>query len=176
MSEKKKELRDPIEVFGDMFSKLYIYMAKEFVEAFGKKGEEALKRALVGFGHDRGRELRRIHQNLGIPISVKSLFEYYDLPGDGRFKRNPMGLTENIRFSQTLICPYQEIWRRVAPDLPDLWPIYCDTVHQAIFEGYLEDIVCELPKLLTKGDPFCQFEVYRKGHKTEIPSSKGDNI
>jgi hypothetical protein len=168
MSEKKRELREPIEVFGDMYAKLYIYMAKELVEAFGKEGEEALKSALVEFGHDRGQELRRIHEDLGIPISVKSLFEYYDLPGDQRFRRNPIKLSENVRYSQTLVCPYQELWRKIVPDSLDLWPIYCDTVHQAIFESYLEDIVCELPKLLTKGDEYCQFEVYRKGHKVEI--------
>ena len=174
MSEKKRELRDPVEVFGDMFAKLYIYMAKEFVDSFGKEGEDAVKRVLVKFGHDRGRELKGLHESLKIPISVKSLFEYYDLPSDSRFRRNPIALTENIRFSQTLVCPYQELWRKIAPDSPKLWPIYCDTVHQAIFEGYLEDIVCELPKLLTKGDAFCQFEVYRKGHKGEIPKNEGD--
>lgn len=168
MSEKREELRDPAEVFGDLFAKLYIYMAKELKETFGKEGEEVLKRALINFGHDRGRELLKKHEELGIPITVKSLFEYYDLPGDKRFKRNPMKLTENVRYSQTLVCPYQETWRKIAPDSPELWSLYCDTAHQAIFEAYIQDIICELPLLLTKGDKYCQFEVYRKGHKNEI--------
>ncbi len=168
MSEKKEELRDPVEAFGDLFAKIYIYLANEMVETFGQAGEEALKRALIKFGHDRGRELRQKHQGLGLPITVKSLFEYYDLPEDGRFRRNPIKLTENIRHSQTLVCPYQELWRQICPDKPELWPIYCDTAHQAIFEGYLEDMICELPLLLSKGDEYCQFEVYRQGHKDEI--------
>jgi len=168
VSEKKEELRDPVEAFGDLFAKIYIYLADEMVESFGKEGEEALKRGLRNFGHDRGRELRKKHEALGLPITVKSLFQYYDLPEDGRFRRNLINLTDTIRHSQTLRCPYQELWREKSPDKPDLWPIYCDTAHQAIFEGYLEDIVCELPRLLTKGDEHCLFEVYRKGHKDEI--------
>jgi hypothetical protein len=172
MSEKKQELGDPVEVFGDLFSKLYIYMAKEMKKTFGKGGEEAVRRALINFGHDRGRAIRRKHEEMGLPITVKSLFEYYDLPGDKRFRRNPMKLTENVRHSQTLFCPYQELWREIAPDNPELWSLYCDTAHQAIFEAYLEDIVCELPLLLTKGNKYCQFEVYRKGHKQEIHEDK----
>jgi hypothetical protein len=68
------------------------------------------------------------------------------------------------------VCPYQETWRQIAPDDPDLWITYCDTIHQAIFEAYIDDVTCELPLLLTKGDDFCQFEVYREGHKGEVRS------
>jgi hypothetical protein len=172
MSEKKSELGEPVEVFGDMFAKLYIYMAREFTETFGKEGVEALKRAIINFGHDRGRTIREKHEEMGFPIDVKSLFEYYDLPGDKRFKRNPIKLTEHVRHSQTLVCPYQELWRKIAPESPELWSLYCDTAHQAIFEAYLEDIICDLPLLLTKNDQYCQFEVYRKGHKDEIKVDK----
>ena len=168
MSEKKKELRNPAEAFGDLYAKLYIYMVKEFKDAFGQDGLEAAKRALIRLGHDRGRELRKKHEELGIPITVQSLFEYYDLPSDPRFKRNSIKLTENVRFSQTLVCPYQVTWRRITPDDPELWSAYCDTIHQAIFEGYIDDVTCDLPLLLTKGDTYCQFEVYRRGHKGEI--------
>ena len=172
MSEKKEELGDPVEVFGDLFSKLYICMAKEMKDSFGKQGVEAVKRALIKFGHDRGKAIRRKHEEKGLPITVKSLFEYYDLPGDKRFRRNPIKLSENVRVSQTLVCPYQELWRQIAPADSELWSLYCDTAHQAIFEAYLNDILCELPLLLTKGDKYCQFEVYRKGHEGEIPGRK----
>jgi hypothetical protein len=170
MSEKRQELGDPIEIFGDLFAKLYIYMAKEMKKTFGKQGEDAVRRALIDFGHDRGWAIRKKHEEMGLPITVRSLFEYYDLPEDKRFRRNPIKLTENVRYSQTLLCPYQELWREIAPENPEMWSLYCDTVHQAIFEAYLDDIICELPLLLTKGDKCCQFEVYRKGHKNEIRS------
>ena len=168
MSERKENLEDPIAFFTDLFAKFYIYVAKELQDTFGKEGEDALKRALVSFGHDRGRELREKHEELGIPITVKSLFEYYDLPTDKRFKRKPQKLTENVRQSQTLVCPYYDTWKRIVPEPPELWFLYCDTAHQAIFEAYLEDVVCDLPKLLTKGDSYCQFNVYRKGYEDEL--------
>ncbi len=145
-------------------------MAKEMKETFGNEGVEAVKRALVHFGHDRGKTLRKKHEELGIPITVKSLFEHYDLPpSTENFKRNTIKLTENVRYSRTHNCHFQETWREIAPDSPELWRLYCDTIHQAIFEAYINDITCELPFLLTKGDEYCQFEVYRKGHKDEIP-------
>lgn len=170
MSERKKKFWDPKDVFERFYTRLYIYMAKEVKETFGKEGEEAIKRALINFGHERGEELRKKHEELGIPITVKSLFENYDLPlDDEKFERNTIKLTENVRYSRTYNCPWQETWRKIAPDSPELWSLYCDTVHQAVFEAYIDDIICELPLILTKGDQYCQFEVYRKGHKDEIP-------
>ena len=170
MSEGRKELGNPVETVMDLFAKLYIYMAREMKDTFGQEAEGALKLALINFGHDRGETLRKKHEELGIPITVKSLFTNYDLPADEeRVNRNTIKLTENVRYSRTHNCPWQEAWRRIALDSPELWSLYCDTVHQAVFEGYIDDIICELPLLLTKGDQYCQFEVYRTGHKDEIP-------
>lgn len=169
MSDKNEPMGNPVEVVMDLFAKLYIYMAKEVYDKFGEEGKDIIEKALINFGHDRGKTIRKKHEKLGFPITVKSLFENYDLPADKeRVRRNSIKLTDYVRYSRTLNCPWQETWREIAPDHPEMWRLYCDTVHQAVFEAYIDDITCELPQLLTKDDAYCQFEVYRKGHKSDI--------
>jgi hypothetical protein len=166
-TKSKKFPEDGIQQFGELYSLLYICMAKEFEDSFGKEGEEALRRAIRNFGHQRGRRLRERHEAEGLPITVKTLFEHYDLPPDNRFRRNPIELTDYIRYSETLVCPYTEIWSDHG--LSHLGVIYCMEFHQAMWEAYISDIIVELPKTLTKGNEKCRFEVYRKGHKKNIP-------
>lgn len=167
--EKKEKSfpKDGIQQFGELYSLIYIFMAKEFVDSFGKKGEEALRRAIRNYGHERGRRLRERHEAEGLPITVKTLFEHYDLPPDDRFRRNPIELTDYTRYSETLVCPYAEIWAELG--LSHLGVIYCMEFHQAMWEAYISDITVDLPKTLTKGNEKCRFEVYRKGHKKNIP-------
>jgi len=166
-TKRKKFPQDGIQQFGELYSLLYVLMAKEFVDSFGKKGEEALRRAIRNFGHERGRRLRKRHEAEGRPITVKTLFEHYDLPGDSRFRRNPIELTDYTRYSETLVCPYSETWAELG--LSHLGVIYCMEFHQAMWEAYIPDIIVDLPKTLTKGNEKCRFEVYRKGYKKNIP-------
>jgi hypothetical protein len=166
-SNSKKFPEDGIQQFGELYSLLYIFMAKEFIDSFGKEGEEALRKAIRNYAHERGKRLRERHEAQGLPITVKTLFEHYDLPPDSRFRRNPIELTDHTRYSETLVCPYAEIWAELG--LSHLGLIYCMEFHQAMWEAYIPDIIVELPKTLTKGNEKCRFEVYRKGHKRDIP-------
>lgn len=159
---------DPVAQGMDIYALLYIHMAKEVIETFGKDGEEAVRRAIRNFGIERGKRLRARHEAEGRPINLKSLFTHYDLGGtkvDPRFKRNLLELTENTRYSLTLRCPVQERWREVGPS--DIGVIYCEEFHPAMWDAYLEGTVTLLPKLLSRGDEHCQFEVYRLGHKRD---------
>jgi hypothetical protein len=165
--ERKPFPKDGIEQFGELYSLLYVHMAKEFVETFGKEGEEALRRAIRNYARERGRRLRERHEAEGLPITVKTLFEHNDLPLDKRFRRNPIELTDFTRYSETLVCPYHEVWADLG--LSHLGLIYCMEFHQAMWGAYISDIIVDLPETLTEGNEKCRFEVYRKGHKKKIP-------
>ena len=75
--------------FGDLWALMYCTFAKEMVESFGEEGEKALIRAIQAYGKARGERLRERHQKQGLPITLRSLFEHYDLPGhpDNRKER-----------------------------------------------------------------------------------------
>jgi len=149
----------------DIFGLLYIHMAKEIIETFGNEGEGAVRRAIRNFGIDRRKRLRAKHEAEGKPINIKTLFNHYDMPSDSRYRSNRLELTESTFYSQTLRCSIQERWREVGP--AEYGVIYCDEFHQAMWGAYLEGTKVDLPKLLSRGDDYCLFEVYLPGYKKD---------
>jgi hypothetical protein len=73
---------EDIAEFGDLWSLMYFVFAKEMVDSFGEEGEEALRRAIRSYGRARGLRLRKRHEEQGLPINLRSLFEHYE--GRGR--------------------------------------------------------------------------------------------
>lgn len=164
-------MRDPkhdedLVIMSEMVAKLYYHMAKEMLDSFGEEGEAALRRAVQAFGRDRGSSLKKRHEDQGLPINVKSLFEHYDMPGtsSSRFRRTTFKLDENTRQSETYVCQFKEIWEGLGgvKALRTLGQIYCNEFHPAMWGAYDPDIKVELPRLLTQGDAHCRFEVHRK--------------
>ena len=147
-----------------LLAKLYYCFGKEMIDTFGEEGEQALRRAVRKFGASRGETLRKRHEAAGLPVNVESLFTHYDLPSskDHDTVRNRIQLDEDNRVSETLICHLQEIWDEMGGEEGNrIGAIYCDEFHPSMWAAYDEDIVTELPRLLTKGDPCCRFEVHR---------------
>jgi len=145
-----------------LYAMMYYHLAKEFA-ALGEEGEAALRRGIRNYGEARGARLSKRHVEAGLPITMKTLFTNYDLPGDTQSKRKQVKLTEDERESYTLVCGLERVWASEGGDEGDrLGSIYCDEFHQAMWGTYKEGTVVELPKLLTKGDPHCHFVVYRR--------------
>ena len=143
--------------FGDLWSLMYYVFAREMVDSFGEEGEEALRRAIRNYGKARGLRLRNRHEEQGLPISLRSLFEHYDLPGHPGTEKERTVFEDDRLVSFTYICPYERIWR--ARDGNDLGLLYCQHFHHAMWQAYLPDLKVEIPEILTKGDPQCRFVV-----------------
>ena len=61
------------------------------------------------------------------------------------------------------MCNLEKIWNIEGKEEGAyLGSIYCDEFHQAMWGAYRNGTIVELPKLLTKGDPYCHFIVYKK--------------
>jgi len=148
---------EDIAEFGDLWSLMYYVFAREMVDSFGEEGEEALRRAIRGYGRARGSRLRRKHEEQGLPISLRSLFEHYDLPGHPGTEKERTVFEDDRLVSFTYVCPYERIWR--ARDGTDLGLIYCQEFHNAMWQAYRPDLKVEIPEILTKGDPHCRFVV-----------------
>lgn len=156
------------------YGKLYYYLAREMLDTFGVEGEKALRRGIREFARDRGRTLRERHQAAGIDVNVKSLAEHYDMPGSrtGAYRRTFIQLDEDNRVSETYICQLAQLWERLGNEEGlRIGSIYCDEFHPAMWGEYDQDIQTTLPRLLTKHDPHCRFEVHRIPH----PPSKEDS-
>ncbi|MHA2309031.1 MAG: L-2-amino-thiazoline-4-carboxylic acid hydrolase [Candidatus Heimdallarchaeaceae archaeon] len=162
INELNKELEHAKNEWSVLYSYLYYYLAKEF-KKLGQEGEEALRKGIRNYGEARGNRLRKRHQKEGLPITMKTLFTNYDLPGDTKSKRKQIKLNENERESYTYICNLEKVWREIGGEEGDyLGSLYCDEFHQAMWGAYKEGTVVELPELLTKNDPHCHFIVYKK--------------
>ena len=143
--------------FGDLWSLMYYVFAGEMADSFGEEGEEALRRAIRRYGRARGLRLRRRHEEQGLPINLRSLFEYYDLPGHPGTEKERTVFEDDRLVSFTYVCPYERIWR--SRDGTDLGLIYCQEFHHAMWQAYRPDLKVEIPEILTKGDPHCRFVV-----------------
>jgi hypothetical protein len=74
--------QEDIDEFGDLWALMYCVFAREMVDSFGEDGNEALIRAVKAYGVARGARLREKHEEQGLPINLRSLFEHYDMPGN----------------------------------------------------------------------------------------------
>ncbi|CAB1080411.1 hypothetical protein D1AOALGA4SA_8092 [Olavius algarvensis Delta 1 endosymbiont] len=142
----------------DLQAKLYYYLARGLLH-FGVEGEAAVRRAIRRFGRERGLELRKQHLAQGLEINMHNLFTHYDLPGDARFSRNKIELTEQTRLSETLECTFFNVWQDY-PDGNSIGRIYCEEVHHEIFGAYDEAVQTNLSQTLTQGDDRCRFSIY----------------
>jgi hypothetical protein len=150
----------PAAAMGNLFVTLYWYLAHETLARFGAEGEACVRRAVRNFGRDRGKRLRARHEREGREINLVTLFTYGDLPRDPRFRRELHSLTPHERISDTLRCPYFEVWERHG----DVYVgrLYCEEVHHAMWMSYDPRIEVNLEKTLTKGNERCEFRVYMR--------------
>ena len=58
----------PVARMGELYGKLYYYLAKELVDSFGNDGEQALRRAVRSFAVDRGEQMRAQAEEMGLPL------------------------------------------------------------------------------------------------------------
>ena len=99
--------------YQDAWSKLYLHLARAVDQQFGLEAEPLLRQAVRQFGIDRGLAQREKHKKAGLKLNMENLFGHGDLPGDPRFRRNKIRLTEQERFSETLVCPIADMWRKM---------------------------------------------------------------
>jgi hypothetical protein len=143
--------------FGDLWSLMYISFAKEMVESFGDEGREALIRAIETYGRARGRRLKKRHEELGLPINLRSLFEHYDMPGHPGTEKKRTVFEDEKLVSFTYVCPYERVWRESGQT--SLGLLYCQYFHHAMWQAYRSDLKVEIPEILTQDDPHCKFIV-----------------
>jgi hypothetical protein len=154
-------LEEAIVQIGDLWSAMYYFLAEGLLDNYGLEGERALREGIREYGSNRGVELRAEHLKAGYPINLVSLFTYYDLPNDHRFERNRIELTPETRISQTLRCPYAEIWEKLGEGKNRIAQIYCEEVHHAHFGAYAPGVQVNLCHPLThEGSDHCMFSVY----------------
>jgi hypothetical protein len=145
---------------GELYGGLYYYLAAEMIGTFGEDGKEALKRAIRKFGTARGLAMRRTHEESGIPVNVEALKKHPDMPYGQMLAAKDGELRPDYSYSETLACPIYDAWKQVGGEEVGL--IYCETIHKALWGSYDDRIEVEQPKIMSKGDDFCSFQLTMK--------------
>jgi len=153
--------RSEVAEFADLWALLYCVMAREMVDSFGEEGREALIRAIKRYGEVRGERLRRRHQEMGLPLNLRSLFEHYDLPSHPDTRKTRKVFTDDYLESYVYLCTHERIWRERGCN--DVGLLYCQYFHHAFWQTYRPDLDVQIPEILTKDDPHCLFLVRQKG-------------
>lgn len=160
----QKKLEQAMDKMQDLYSSLYFHMAAEYLRTFGDKGDVALRKAIREYGTDRGKANRALHESMGLPINLKTLFTVGGFPGKSGFKRDMKDLQAHQRISETLVCPLCDFWRKKGGLEEGIR--YCEEIHEAMWSGYDPEIETNQPEIMTRGEKVCRFDVF-------MPSAKG---
>ena len=155
---------EPLMKMQELYANLYFEFAAEYMRTFGEPGEKALRQNIRAFGTDRGHANRAAHESMNLPIHLKTLFSVGGFPGKAGFKRNPIQLTPDSRLSETLVCPLCEFWKQAGGLEEGIR--YCEEIHEAMWSAYDAGIETRQPKIMTRGEDLCRFEV-------SMPSAQG---
>ncbi len=160
-----EEIENGLLKLEELYTKLYFQLAAEYRRTFNEAGEKALRKAIRQFGIDRGETTRAEHMRHGYPIHLKTLFTVGGFPGKAGFRRNLIYLGPDQRISETLQCPLHDWWRQMGGLLEGV--AYCEEIHAAMWSAYHPEVETRQPKIMTRGDELCRFEVC-------LPSAAGE--
>jgi hypothetical protein len=140
--------------FFAMFSQLFCTITEEVINQFGDKGREAIAKAVVNYGEERGRRIAEVVKSLGKELNIKNFFIYGDLDSSSIVKMKPKIVDGNpeIVIRDCVFCNACREW-----DKEDYGKIYCEYVDEAILKGYNPELILEIPSRMTMGDKKCHF-------------------
>ena len=140
--------------------RIHMAGARALVEDFGPEGEKSTRQWIRRYGAWRGRELRKGHMALGLPVNMDSVMRYWDNASTfhlmdewdevGSWSANDVRVP--IKDGE---CKIYEPWAEA-----DFWlwgHVYCDELHQNVVQAYHPDAVVVIPQALSKRDPVCNF-------------------
>lgn len=130
---------------------MYYYLTKEMIADFGDEAKKTIERAIIEFGHERGRKIAERVIASGEELTIENLDKYYDIPISEGW--NPHRTYENSqKHNVTDNCTFATTW--LERDWAEIGHIYC-LVDIAIREGYSNHVVFKPQKNILKGDNCC---------------------
>ena len=137
---------------------MYYYLTKAVLEDFGPDAAKSFERAILEFGHDRGRKIAEQVKAEGLPLTLENLDRFYDIPiAEGWDLHRTY--ENDQKYNITDSCTFADVW--MEKDWNEIGHIYC-LVDIALREGYSSNIEFRPVKNILKGDENCQsLSVYK---------------
>jgi len=147
-----KTIGEAVRSMSVLMANLYYYMTKAVLEDFGEEAKESFRRAIVDFGHARGREIARQVQEAGLPLTLENLDRFYDIPiaeGWDLHRSYENQQKHNITDS----CTFADVW--LEKDWAEIGHIYC-LVDIALREGYSDAVEYRPIRNILQGASCCE--------------------
>ena len=136
---------------------IFWHVSRTTVDQLGDQGMEAVREGIRRYGAYRGQRLREEHQRNGIELNVENLMNHYDLGTQYSLNRERFVMNEKELVSEVYECPHFEVWKALGN--MDVAVAYCEAFHPAMWCTYNPKMKLSMPKILTKGDNCCRFEL-----------------
>ena len=149
--------RDPALWMQWFYDLIYWQVSKTVIEELGEKGAEAVRKGIRRYGTYRGERLREEHLQKGLELNVENLMNHYDLQTQYCLRRKRFVFTPDELVSEVYECPHWEVWKALGD--PDIAVAYCEEFHPAMWSAYHPKMRLRMPKILTRGDECCRFEL-----------------
>lgn len=147
-----KTIGEAVRSMSVLMANLYYYMTKAVLEDFGEEAKESFRRAIVDFGHARGREIALQVQEAGLPLTLENLDRFYDIPiaeGWDLHRSYENQQKHNITDS----CTFADVW--LEKDWAEIGHIYC-LVDIALREGYSDAVEYRPIRNILQGASCCE--------------------
>lgn len=97
-------------------------IAKPLLERHGEAGRAVLRDGLVKWGEERGRILRREHEEAGLPVGFQSFIRQHDLPARYVWRVREIEMSPARAVLEIEETPHEEAWDDYqAGDIAQLW-------------------------------------------------------
>ncbi|GAG21899.1 unnamed protein product, partial [marine sediment metagenome] len=141
---------------------LYYFLADEIIKRFGSEGMKIVEASLKEMGKMRGNALKWKLAKAGITLSVKNVFDNFDLPSYAHnvpfnkiWKMN-IESTNGKTTMDVSYCPLAEIWQELGNK--EIGYMFCKTQCESIFKELSSEAEVEIIQTIIEGANKCKLE------------------
>lgn len=134
---------------------MYALLARAACAYLGEKADEAIRRATILYGTQRGQRMRARALEKGIPLDTAGYFALQEWrPDPGDFDSVILQKEPCLVTCQKL-CPWTQAWKLFS--MQQYGRAYCRDVDLAIIKGFDPSLELTLTSTLSAGDSVCRF-------------------
>lgn len=150
---------------------LYALLARSAV-LLGKAGEEAIKKATIEYGLERGRRMASYAEQEGIAPCAEtySIFKEWRPPREGQMIAGQSDETPSY-VTRVNRCEWVDSWKKHG--ILEYGRLYCIHIDRSLYQGYQSERSLTVRSLLSAGDQTCTFDWgFAKSEDTEKSVSR----
>ena len=149
---KANNVAEAVQIMSVHMANMYYYLTKTVIEDFGEDAKASFERAIIAFGHDRGRKIAERVRADGKPLTLENLYEYYDIPMDEGWDTSRTIVDDKVH-NITNDCTFAKVW--IEKEWNEVGHIYC-LIDTALREGYSENVLYTPVQNVLLGDRCCE--------------------